>query len=397
MKAHKLSLHDVIVYLILIPFLNPRGFYEVLPMYKTLVTGWMYLALLMILFEICMQYKGTIVYMKKKAEITVFVYFATMILITLTAQGGLHEGLQNMIATPILCLYGIFCLRKDAEKFLITISNILLVLFILNLTIFNPYVMQYKIAGYHMIFLGHVQVAGQFGMLGILCGCLLYSVSDSKKKKSILLIIVSVLTMLTSGTASAMLVVTLVVLFAVLYRLKLYEIFCKGIQIYVILFAVLGAGLVIINSELPNMIVSFLNSRHQIWNVAMQTFMEAPIIGYGIQGVSLEMYWGSEINYAHSQFAQNLLDGGMILCILFYTMVFFAAVAVRSARGRGLRVLGTLTLTAYLCISLFESLSFYPYFYLTLILLIYIPEFSEVLEVRKDINVGIKYKQGEKT
>ena len=319
-----------------------------------------------------------------------------MILITLTVQGGLHEGLQNMIATPILCLYGIFCLRKDAEKFLTIVSNILLVLFILNLTIFNPYVMQYKIAEYHMIFLGHVQVAGQFGALGVLCGCLLYSISSKKRKKSLFLVIVSILTMLTSGTSSAMLVVALTVLWAILYRLKLYEFFCKGIQVYVVLFAVLGAGLVIINSGLPDAIAGFLNSRHQIWNMVMQTFIDAPLIGYGIQGVTLKMYWGSEINYAHSQFAQNLLDGGIILCILFYIMVFLVAMAIRSAKRRELRVLGTLILTAYLCISLFESLSFYPYFSLY-------PDITHLytrgigsFRRKKNISVGINYKQGEK-
>ena len=72
MKAHKVNLHDVIGYLIIIPFLNPRGFYEVLPIYKTLMTGWMYLALLMVLFEIFTQFKGTIIYMKKKGRGIVF-------------------------------------------------------------------------------------------------------------------------------------------------------------------------------------------------------------------------------------------------------------------------------------------------------------------------------------
>ena len=86
-----------------------------------------------------------------------------MILITLTAQGGLHEGLQNMIATPFLCVYAILCLRNDPKHFIKMISNILIVLFLLNLTIFNPYIMQYKIAEYHIIFLGHVQVQRSLG------------------------------------------------------------------------------------------------------------------------------------------------------------------------------------------------------------------------------------------
>lgn len=375
MKKYKVNWHHFIECFILIPFLNPRGFYEVFPIYKAFMTGWMYLSLLLILFEVCMRYRGFLVHIKKNAEVAVFAYFIAMLLITVIVQGGLHEGLQNMIATPLLCLYGIVCMRKESEIFLQNVSVILLVIFILNLTVFNPYMMQYKIASYHVIFLGHVQVAGQFGMLGVLCGCLLYM--TNKGRLAIWLIMTSALTMLTSGTASTILVLALMILLAVLYQLKIYEIFCKGIGTYVVLFALLSAGLVMINSALPDKIINVLNSRHQIWNVAMEEVKKAPLIGYGVQGVTLKMYWGSSLNYAHSQFAQNLLDGGILLCVIFYIMVFCVALSIRKVQRRSVRVLGTLALISYLCISMFESVSFYPYFGLTLIFLLYLPEFSE--------------------
>ncbi len=151
-KVREINIHNIIGYFILLPFLNPRGFYDAVPFYKPFMTAWVYLALLLIIFEMCLQYRGNLIHMEKRAEIANFFLFAAVILITLTAQGGLHEGLQNMIATPFLCVYAILCLRNDPKHFIKMISNILIVLFLLNLTIFNPYIMQYKIAEYHIIF-----------------------------------------------------------------------------------------------------------------------------------------------------------------------------------------------------------------------------------------------------
>lgn len=374
-KVREINIHNIIGYFILIPFLNPRGFYDAVPFYKPFMTAWVYLALLLIIFEMCLQYRGNLIHMEKRAEIAIFSYFAAVILITLTAQGGLHEGLQNMIATPFLCVYAILCLRNDPKHFIKMISNILIVLFLLNLTIFNPYIMQYKIAEYHIIFLGHIQVAAQFGVLGILCGALAFR---SRKKTALLLELLSILTMLTSNAASAILIVVLLVVFIVLVIFKVYGIFCKGIPIYIVLYTIFSAILVMVNVRLPGFVISMLNSRQSIWAVALQHIKEAPVIGYGVQGVTLELYWGGKFNYAHSQFAQNLLDGGIVLSILFFVMFVAVAFCVRKTENKILRSIGTLTMIAFMCVALFDSVSFYPYFMLTLMILLYLPDISKI-------------------
>ena len=117
-KVHEINIHNIICYVILIPFLNPRGFYDVVPHYKSFMTAWVYLALLLIVLEIFLRYKGNVICMEKKAEIAVFSYFISIVLITLIAQGGLHEGLQNIIATPFLCIYAILCLRDNQLNFI---------------------------------------------------------------------------------------------------------------------------------------------------------------------------------------------------------------------------------------------------------------------------------------
>ena len=52
-KVREINIHNIIGYFILLPFLNPRGFYDAVPFYKPFMTAWVYLALLLIIFEMC--------------------------------------------------------------------------------------------------------------------------------------------------------------------------------------------------------------------------------------------------------------------------------------------------------------------------------------------------------
>lgn len=65
-KVREINIHNIIGYFILIPFLNPRGFYDAVPFYKPFMTAWVYLALLLIIFEMCLQYRGNLIHMGKK-------------------------------------------------------------------------------------------------------------------------------------------------------------------------------------------------------------------------------------------------------------------------------------------------------------------------------------------
>lgn len=110
----------------------------------------------------------------------------------------------------------------------------------------------------------------------------------------------------------------------------------------------------------------------------MQQVKNAPLIGYGVQGVTLELYWGGKFNYAHSQFAQNLLDGGIVLSIMFFVMFVSVAFCIRKTENKILRSIGTLIVLAFMCVALFDSVSFYPYFMLTLMILMYLPNISKI-------------------
>lgn len=184
--------------------------------------------------------------------------------------------------------------------------------------------------------------------------------------------------MLTSTASSAILVVVMLLVFSVLVIFKVYGIFCKGIPVYVLLYTIFSAILVMGNVRLPGFIISMLNSRQSIWSVALQQVKNAPLIGYGVQGVTLELYWGGKFNYAHSQFAQNLLDGGIVLSIMFFVMFVSVAFCIRKTENKILRSIGTLIVLAFMCVALFDSVSFYPYFMLTLMILMYLPNISKI-------------------
>ena len=52
--------YDILLYLILIPFLYPRGFQEYIGTYKMFFTGWLYLAIILIVvvFVLSKVYSG---------------------------------------------------------------------------------------------------------------------------------------------------------------------------------------------------------------------------------------------------------------------------------------------------------------------------------------------------
>ena len=54
------------------------------------------------------------------------------------------------------------------------------------------------------------------------------------------------------------------------------------------------------------------------------------------------------------------------------------AFCIRKTENKILRSIGTLIVLAFMCVALFDSVSFYPYFMLTLMILMYLPNISKI-------------------
>ena len=124
------------------------------------------------------------------------------IVLTLISQGGIHDGLQKLFIVPTMCMLCAILIQDKPKEFINSTSNILILNFLLDVTVFNPYLWSnYFNENTHINFIGHVQTASQWGILAVLLSCALYGYG--KKTKALALIILSVTTMIFSEAAAA--------------------------------------------------------------------------------------------------------------------------------------------------------------------------------------------------
>ena len=81
----------------------------------------------------------------------------------------------------------------------------------------------------------------------------------------------------------------------------------------------------------------------------------------------LNTFWTTDgFNYAHNQLVQNFLDGGIVLVIFFWMMIFQFSTQINAIKNTKYKVLCNATLIALLFVMLFESTTLYIYMYMIL-------------------------------
>jgi len=403
LKQNKNGILNVLYFFILTPFLFPKGFVAVSSLYKTFVNVWLYAAILLI----GVLFVREVFFKKRKYKSCFFaivLYYAAFVGITLFVQRGLNEGLQKMFATPALLLFCITALKNNPKRFIDISAYILLVDFILNLTIFNHLLWPCFSVDRHLLFIGHVQVAAQMGMLGLFTSYLLYKI-EGTSKKTVSLFVLSLLTMFTAQT-----VVTYIVLAALLFGTAFIstsfgkKLFPKNPVILVALYLVLNAGLYLVTLYFDGNYRVFgynvsLNGRMPIWEEAMRYILKSPILGYGAYGVLLNIFWSTSMvepnrmNYAHNELIQRMLDGGIVLAVLFIVLILWFAKYINRIENNRHKIIPNLFLFVFLLIMLIESVTEYYFFPIFLSLLAFMPEITRMYEKEKEENnVSLKSK-----
>lgn len=368
----------LLLYFTMIPFLYPRGFAECWPWYKTLFTLWLYaglgVAAVWIVYDVLsrgLHYK--------KAAYWIVGYHILFVAITLLTQKGIHEGLQKMLASPVLCVFAMLQLRLDGKRFLRAVVDLLILNFLLNVSAFCVPVTDKMIDMYHVNFLGHVHVSAQLGLLGLFAGCLLYRLDPGQKERIIVLMVLSVLTMLWSDTAASMLALAVMIGCLVLWLCKpvrplllmdsrLYLWASIALSIALLLYSLTG-----IDTKLGINALA-INGRTFVWRDGLARFFRQPFFGYGAYGTMIVTFWSEGMNYAHNELLQRLLDGGIVLAVAFYAMLTVCFQAVGKTRNKGMIALTNTFLISALLVMQFESVTEYYYMYLLFVLAASIPE-----------------------
>lgn len=319
----------LLIYFIFISFLHPRGFYEYSLIYKNFFTNCLYLSVVISFIIILLDLRNSKFHLKKYI-LYMLIYHLLMLIITLVNKGGITAGLQKIFATPALCLICTYYLKNDQKLFFKCISNLLLIILGLNVLVFNPFLFNsYFRDEIHLMFIGHVQLGSQLGLLGIFISYLLSYINGKWKLKNSFLVIFSVATMILSNT-SCSLISLVIFLISILYikfskKCKFLKLNSKVyLSMYLLINFILFFILIKNNWVFPFNFMSF-NGRTFIWRNAFELINLHKLFGYGVHGVLIQVFWskwiGGGMNYAHNQLVQVMLDGGIVLLIVFILMM----------------------------------------------------------------------------
>lgn len=369
----KISLITIYYLFVEVAFLFPRGYAEYNTVYHQLMSLLVWGAVILILL---VEVPPIIKYSKKISieNSLIVTYFFLAIVITVVLQKGLSSGLQQMFAVPVFCVFLIQNMKKNSRKLL----NSLATIFIINLSL-NVFLTQIAFdSETHIIFLGHVQMISQYGLAALVVAALYYIMYRDKKIKMGYLIFLTIFTMLTTDADSAVFVAIIILSGFVIYKFKLYRILLFKSEIYVLGMLALNIVIIYLTAINKSIIPGLdFSGRQFVWQNALLNIKKQPVFGYGIDGVLLHTFWtewsGGGFNYAHNQIMQNLLDGGLVLTISFWGMIFTFIKQIKKVTERKYRVLFNSSVIALLFVMIFDSTTLYSYMYIILAIIYVVP------------------------
>lgn len=367
-KKFSISFQSLFFHIIVIGFLFPRGYNDISAKYHTVcsLVMWISVALTWIY---CIKYsklKNSIL----KGRITESIlqissYFIAAIIITAICRKNFSSGLQQMFAAPSVCVFMILSIKRAPKQILNSIINVLCVEFTVNIlmALKQPYIHGI----YHTIFLGHIQVVSQYGILAILVSTLFWLLYHEKKKKLIYLFIITLYLTFTTDAESALFTTIGLLIAFIIYKWKLSELLMFRSEFYIFVMITLS-GLIVIISAIneSSILIAYINGRSFVWQSALEKIKMHPILGYGIDGVLLSTFWSAGFNYAHNQLIQNFLDGGFVLAVCFWTMIYGFTKGINKIKMVRYKVLCNACLVALLFVMLFDSTTLYIYMYMIL-------------------------------
>lgn len=381
----KINKERLMLYFLIFPFLYPRGFLEIYPLYKGVMNLWCGIAMVCMIL-IYLKKSRTKEVMVDKCIPYVFMYFITMMVETMAIQKGIGEGLQKMFATPVLFMFMLSSFNEYGKNIIDIMGNILLINFTLSITIFNPISFRntYYVAE-QVCFLGHIQVCTEMALLAMTIAY--FQVILSKVKKAKLLYVLSFVVMIVSGTEAGIIVIIFLLLMYIVSFSRIKKNVAELSQRLLLWIGTCVQGLLVL--AVVYFQVDF-GARYFVFADALIKLKGHLIAGYGVYGVLIHVFWHdwenvAGMNYAHNEVLQILLDGGVIL-IIFYLLMCSKLLRGKNALNDYNNMYWfNIILIAFLMVGACESVTDYNYFYFFLILNYFLPSFKSNFKTDRSI------------
>lgn len=384
MYSINLLIRKFILYLVLIGFLFPMGYANYYPNYKeiqAIYIGGVLIVIVLICFYRVLQKQFKI----DRSGLILLFYSLVFLFVTLWKQGSINQGFQKIFVIPGICLLLADYMQRNSKMVISALTNVLLILLFLNLIIFNQLVFpQLFLVDNHIVFLGHVQVVSEIGLLAIFVGylnCLYFNT----KFKGGTLILLALCNMIYADTSASYIAIFELIIFIIMGKnFNFRKMICQSLP-YLILILIIFS-LFLINIKMNSNTLTWdkiLNGRLSVWNKGILLAKESLIFGYGAYGVKIQMFWsqwvnnGIGFNYAHNTVLQLLLDGGIVLTIIYILMILSYARDIKFVKCDKLKFFTSTIMVIYTTVGLVESLTEYNYFFIYLSILPYLPLLME--------------------
>ena len=323
MQFMKITKSRLLFLVLVFPFIRPLGLDEIKG-FHYIFNAWLFASMTYILLSFISKI------FSKKIKLTGFtimilVYSAWLIVDTIYLQHSIGAGLQKLFAAPCVCLLYEMEMQKKPWNAIEATIDLLFVLETLNLLLWGV-----DFNGY--MFLGIRTALPLVGFLGMYAALLAIHYDIPKYKgKSIILIVEIVFGVFAQRVSTGMVAIVILLIFMLLTKLRKLDKIIKIASPYKLLIAGIVANVAVVFFQVQyyfsNLLVNVLgeslalNGRQFIWERSLLAIRNSPIMGYGVYGIYIQMpaTWSNNaaFNYVHTQSLQLLLDGGVILLVLF--------------------------------------------------------------------------------
>lgn len=271
-----------------------------------------------------------------KIDTNIFVLLALrieLLLPTLLYPGGdiMKWGYMSLIMISLFLILNYTC-KIDYRKTILMANKLFGILLILNLLsyIFFPNGVYYDSTSYQSLYLLGIRTRfTDYAYVGLILTELNYALKNCSKKIYLLSSIICILNVVLPKISTA------IVAIIIFYSLKI--IFSKQkhktlLTYKNVLITSWGTNFLIIFFNIQMILnwlfVKFFNKtanltgRTEIWEIAWNTLLQKPILGYGVRNDGSFVYVRGKMWQAHNQIIQLLYDGGIIGMLLFIIMLF---------------------------------------------------------------------------
>ena len=384
---------NLIYALLVIPFFRPLGLeVKTFKFLYPIFTYWELMILFIFAIVFLVSCRNCRI---RKSDYSLFIYLYTLYTLVQSIGFKVTQGRQSVIPLFSVLFYclGTVVVLYIAKKNIVQLVKLFYgyfwVINVCNLIFFVVPALNNLLGDEWYYFCGHRQSLPMLWSMSVLVGLLKYYYDDKRDRHPIFMtiyILIPSFMMLISGVGTS--IVVLVVFgglyFFVFLRKKINAINTFQLRVVYIVGMLFNWLLVSVNiqTHFATLISYYLhetvtfNGRTVIWAAFLRAVKESPIWGYGYNGIRVATGWGGgwdNLDYAHNTILQELSNGGIVGFVLFFLMGFVALKSIDTLQSIDYKKLVLCILGSQLVMMCSESISYYPYYGLFVVLLANLP------------------------